>query len=169
MKVRYVGTEKRTNSFGTFDPGGLYDVSKGIGEQLLTAPNLFVDPDKKPEKSKDAVIKIDENKTEDDDENTDGYNGMNMAQLRAVVTERGLEAKRNARKVELVELLEKDDADKPEGLKVGDKVNIAGDEQAYEVITIYGPSDSDNVDVRNDDGEEFTTSIGDLTLIPATE
>lgn len=106
MKIRFIGEIRRTNSFGTFEPGKIYDVSESVGEQLLTVLLLFELADKK-EQATTADKQVIEVKT--DKSAGDKYAGINMSGLRAEVRKRGLNVRRGARKVELVELLEEDD------------------------------------------------------------
>lgn len=115
MKIRFVGEIRRTNSFGTFEPGKVYDVSDAVGEQLLTVPPQFESADKKKQAAT-ADKQITEVKT-DEDAGGD-YTGFNMKDLRAEVRKRGLVVRRNARKSELAELLGEDD--KTEKVKNGD-------------------------------------------------
>jgi hypothetical protein len=102
MRVRFVGVEKRTNSFGTFMPkegGRLYDVSNEVGEQLLTVPDLFTTENAPlPDKAKDRIIEV-------KDEDSSEYDGLNMKELRSLCRKRGVMLNRNMRKADIVELL----------------------------------------------------------------
>jgi len=107
MQVRYIGDVKRTNSFGTFMPGKLYDVSDVVGEQLLTVPTLFQPKDAPPpDKARDRVVEVDES-----EDGKSEYDDLNMTELRALCRKRGVMLKRNMRKTEIVKML-KDSEDK---------------------------------------------------------
>lgn len=100
MQVRFIGDVKRTNSFGTFEPGKLYDVSDKVGEQLLTAPALFVPKDAPPaDKAVDRVVEVDE--SEDKSE----YDDLNMNELKSLCRKRGVMLTRGLRKTEIVQML----------------------------------------------------------------
>lgn len=101
MQIRFIGDIKRTNSFGTFESGKLYDVSDKVGEQLLTVPGLFVPKDAPlPDKSKDRIIEVDES-----GEGGSDYDNLNIEDLRSLCRKRGIILKRAVRRAELVKLL----------------------------------------------------------------
>lgn len=104
MQIRYVGTEKRTNSFGTFMPkegGRLYDVSDKVGEQLLTVPTLFVPKDAPIQnKAVDRIVEVDES-----EEGKSEYDDLNMKELKSLCRKRGVMLTRGLRKTEIVQML----------------------------------------------------------------
>jgi len=106
MRVRYIGQYERTNSFGTFKPGKLYDVSEEVGKKLLTAPSLFIpEGGIQPDSAKLRIVEVDE---------TDGagganYDAMDHNALRALCGKRGVMLQRNVRKAEMVKLLKEAD------------------------------------------------------------
>lgn len=104
MQIRFVGTEKRTNSFGTFLPkegGRLYDVSERVGEQLLTVPTLFVPKDAPiQDKAADRVVEVDESEDAKSE-----YDNLKMAELKSLCRKRGVMLTRGLRKTEIVRML----------------------------------------------------------------
>lgn len=104
MLVTFIGEIKRTNSFGTFEPGKKYDVSNEVGEQLLTVPTLFQSTDTKfkAKSAKTQVVEVPEEKEKPK------YSGT-VGKLSALATERGVNVRRGARKAEIIQLLEEDD------------------------------------------------------------
>ena len=101
MQVRFIGDVKRTNSFGTFEPGKLYDVSDKVGEQLLTAPALFVPKDAPlADKAVDRVVEVDES-----EEGASEYDNLNMNELRSLCRKRGVMLTKGLRKTEIVGML----------------------------------------------------------------
>lgn len=104
MRIRFVGTEKRTNSFGTFMPkegGRLYDVSEKVGEQLLTVPTLFVPKDAPiQDKAMDRIVEVDESEDAKSE-----YDDLNMNELKSLCRKRGVMLTRGLRKTEIVQML----------------------------------------------------------------
>ena len=101
MQVRFVGDVKRTNSFGIFMPGRLYDVSDRIGEQLLTAPTLFQPKDAPlPDKAADRIVEVDESEDAKSE-----YDGLNMKDLKSMCRKRGVMLTRDLRKTEIIQML----------------------------------------------------------------
>lgn len=111
MRVQFIGDVKRTNSFGAFEPGKQYDVSQKVGEQLLTAPNLFVDvnaPKKRAKVAEDEVIEVADVTTHKGAAKSK-YTKQTARQLQSAAKKRGITTRRGARKVELIALLEEQD------------------------------------------------------------
>ena len=101
MQVRFIGDVKRTNSFGTFDPGKLYDVSDKVGEQLLTAPALFVPKDAPlADKAVDRVVEVDES-----EDGASEYDDLNMKELKSLCRKSGVMLTKGLRKTEIVGML----------------------------------------------------------------
>jgi len=101
MQVRYIGDVRRTNSFGTFEPGKLYDVSDRVGEQLLTAPALFVPKDAPlADKAADRIVEVDESEDAKSE-----YDDLNMNELKSLCRKRGVMLTRGLRKTEIVQML----------------------------------------------------------------
>ena len=101
MQVRFIGDVKRTNSFGTFKPGKLYDVSDRVGEQLLTAPALFVPKDAPlADKAADRVVEVDESEDAKSE-----YDNLKMPELKSLCRKRGVILTRDLRKAEIIQML----------------------------------------------------------------
>lgn len=106
MKVKFLGEEKRTNSFGTFLPGKTYDVSDKVGKKLLTVPSLFEEVGrKKPKKKADeTIVEVPDEKNE-----SGKYDKMNIGALRSLCRKRGIMLTRGVRKADMVAKIEADD------------------------------------------------------------
>jgi hypothetical protein len=105
MKIRFVGDKKRTNSFGTFEPGKLYDVPEVTGKMLLTVPTLFINPDVPlPGNAANGIVEVTEEVVKDDK-----YAKMTDGELRAECRKRGVMLNKGTRKTEMIQkLLEMD-------------------------------------------------------------
>jgi len=119
MRVRFIGREKRVNSFGEFNPDRTYDVSTEVGETLLTIPDLFRLEEAGMRRAKTADKQILDVTTEINDK----YKIHNMAELYAMTRERGINTRRGARKAELIKLLEDDDKEKENESEASDLQN----------------------------------------------
>lgn len=164
MKVQFIGTETRTNSFGVFEPGETYDVSKEVGETLLTAKELFIIPGSKA-KAKNAGSQV----VPESDDAGNKYKAFNVTELKSMVRERGLTTERGARRVTLVQVLVDNDdkADgEPKEIVVDDGViykdEVSGDEVTGTVIEIIdGVATVESVD----NNDICNVAIEDLTLV----
>lgn len=119
VKVKFIGEIRRSNQFGTFDPGRTYDVEPEIASKLLTCKMYFeLVSGSLPEKTKPVTVekKVDSESTADDDSNVHDdtvvanktYDEMSVGDLRQLCQERGLKPGRR-QKPGLIELLKENE------------------------------------------------------------
>lgn len=160
MQVRFIGDVKRTNSFGTFEPGKLYDVSDRVGEQLLTAPTLFQPKDAPPaDKAADRIIEVDEHA------NGGEYKSINMTTLRSMCRKRGVPLRRDMRRVDIIGLLQAEDAKTTDVVnknpaKIGDMVLYGNEKEPCKITNILSDTMVTIQDVNN---KEWDIKTADLT------
>ena len=112
MRVKFIGTEKRTNSYGTFLPGKTYDVPDNIGVDLLTCPLMFL-PDGVPDPmlTKNKIIEVEGTPEKGEKPVVSKYAGENMGSLIALCRKKNVMLTKGLRKAQIVALLDAKDAE----------------------------------------------------------
>lgn len=117
IRVKFVGTNPRTNSFGYYEPGKTYTLDEGTARELCKVPRLFQNIDSLPGLRKQMIPEGPQNprKVGGDKETDKGksetgsgeskYDKFGVRKLKDICKKKRVKVPRNTRKPGIIELL----------------------------------------------------------------